>query len=317
MPPRKRGRSSVATTAAAAQEDDAMEVDTPQAASTPTTTTAPTTHPTVDLTSPWTDDQVASLFKGIIRYKPAGMHKHFRMIAISEHLRKHGFDPNVLKHTRIPGIWEKLGTFYNIDVIDDRENNILDDESLEKRWLEFRLPVGEYHELQDQRRYRAPGDDDTPATSPAQWDPDESPDSQPNQKAVAPAAPSTKRKRAERLSKARSSTVEDSDEEPTTPPKTARGGRGGRRRVSTRVKADNNNEEEEAEEEEREDEDGEDDQDGSDDDAAENSSEAEGSASEEAEATASTAKSTRGARGRGGRGGRGRGRGRGRRGRGG
>ncbi|TLD21316.1 hypothetical protein PspLS_09001 [Pyricularia sp. CBS 133598] len=314
MPPRKRGRSSLATTTAAAQEDDAMEIDTPQAASTPTTITAPTTHPTVDLTSPWTDDQVASLFKGIIRYKPAGMHKHFRMIAISEHLRKHGFDPNVLKHTRIPGIWEKLGTFYNIDVIDDRENNILDDESLEKRWLEFRLPVGEYHELQDQRRYRDPGEDDTPATSPAQWDPDGSPDPQPNPKSAAPAAPSTKRKRGERLSKARSSTVEDSDEEPSTPPKAARGGRGGRRRASARAKAENNEEEEEEEEEEQDEEDGEDDQDGSGDDDAENSSEAEGSASEEAEAAASTAKSTRGGRGRG-RGGRARGRGRGRRGR--
>lgn len=51
------------------------------------------------------------------------MHKHFRMIAISEHLKNHGYNGYALPqnaHTRISGIWEKLGTLYKLEVLDTR-----------------------------------------------------------------------------------------------------------------------------------------------------------------------------------------------------
>ena len=51
------------------------------------------------------------------------MHKHFRMISISENLRNHGYNGYATQkysHTRIPGIWEKLGTLYNLEALDIR-----------------------------------------------------------------------------------------------------------------------------------------------------------------------------------------------------
>ena len=49
----------------------------------------------------------------------AGMHKHFRMIAISENLRGHGYPPPQDFHTRPPGIWKKLSKLYNLDALDN------------------------------------------------------------------------------------------------------------------------------------------------------------------------------------------------------
>lgn len=69
MGPKKKSRAS--TTATPASNDEAMDVDTPQAADTPTTAAAKEV-PSVDLTSPWTDDQVSMLLKAVIRWKPAG-----------------------------------------------------------------------------------------------------------------------------------------------------------------------------------------------------------------------------------------------------
>lgn len=48
------------------------------------------------------------------------MHKHFRMLAISEYMRSQGYAPADAEHTRIPGIWEKLGTLYNLPALDER-----------------------------------------------------------------------------------------------------------------------------------------------------------------------------------------------------
>ena len=64
------------------------------------------------------------------------------MIAISEHLRKHGYDPDIYKHTQIPSIWDKLRTFFNLDLIDERENGMIDDD---RGWKEFVLPYEDFH----------------------------------------------------------------------------------------------------------------------------------------------------------------------------
>lgn len=49
-----------------------------------------------------------------------GMHKHFRMLAISDYMKSQGYATPTEQHTRIPGIWKKLGTLYNLSGLDDR-----------------------------------------------------------------------------------------------------------------------------------------------------------------------------------------------------
>lgn len=50
----------------------------------------------------------------------AGMHKHFRILAISDHMKSQGYAPANDQHTRIPGIWKKLGLLYNLPALDER-----------------------------------------------------------------------------------------------------------------------------------------------------------------------------------------------------
>src|SRR4051794_903772 len=95
------------------------------------------------------------------------MHKHFRMIALSEYLRNHGYDPRVDTHTRIPGIWQKLRTLYNMPIIDDRENSFEYDEEVHDKYNEFELPPEEYDEITFMRGKRSTPSETSEEGSPA------------------------------------------------------------------------------------------------------------------------------------------------------
>lgn len=174
------------------------------------------------------------------------MHKHFRMIAISEHLRNHGFDPDKVKHTRIPFIWQKLRTFYNLDIIDDREN--FEDDEPEDRYNEFSLPEDIFGEAMYQRRFADPED---PPSSPPQLDLENGPSS-----------PAKKRKRGDTTSRTRGTSREDTEEvtdaQSPIERSTTKGSRGRTRAASAAKaeKADTTEDEEDNEEGEEGDESG-------------------------------------------------------------
>ncbi|KAG5291932.1 CT20 family protein [Histoplasma ohiense] len=164
MPPRKKLRLS---------SQGALTPQTENLQHTPTTPAQPDVVSKFEsesdsiVTDPWTEEQEISLLKGIIRWKPVGMHKHFRMLAISEHLISQGYVAPNDQHTRIPGIWKKLGTLYNLAGLDEREASFAtdgsgDSEPAQEPYCPFQLPYDEYGEMMFKRRLAPEGSSSPP-----------------------------------------------------------------------------------------------------------------------------------------------------------
>ncbi|KAI5785034.1 chromatin modification-related protein EAF7-domain-containing protein [Peziza echinospora] len=152
MPPKKKTR--VPSRARSVESDQAA--NTPSASAT-AQTTGSGSNPLVGepvYSDGWTDEQEITLFKAIAvyRWKPAGMHKHFRMLAIEQMMRNHGVSD---AHTNTEGIWKKLNSLYNLEGIDERED--MEDESDAPSWTEFKLPDEDFGELMASRRLNPEG----------------------------------------------------------------------------------------------------------------------------------------------------------------
>lgn len=124
MPPKKRARLSPAPS-------------TPNAALSPTPSKldpeTSSTHASSALDA-WTTDQEIALLKLLINHKPTGPHKHMHMLSIYTSLKTEGHThipgrgrPIEREHMRIPNLWAKLRSMYDLDALDDRENAALEE----------------------------------------------------------------------------------------------------------------------------------------------------------------------------------------------
>nr|OQO18761.1 hypothetical protein B0A51_14302 [Rachicladosporium sp. CCFEE 5018] len=107
MPPRKKQRLSPTPT---------------PAQSNPPSQTPSKGPPPDPLSDRWTDAEEIGLFKALIKYKPTGLHKHFRMLQLRKHLLDNGYIHPRAAHTKPTGIWEKLGGLYDLAALDERED---------------------------------------------------------------------------------------------------------------------------------------------------------------------------------------------------
>ncbi|RMZ87407.1 hypothetical protein DV736_g5370, partial [Chaetothyriales sp. CBS 134916] len=120
----------------------------------------------------WTADQEAALLRAIMSFKPAGMHKHFRMVAIRNFMLSAGVISADDTHTSTSGIWNKLGTLYDLEKLDEREDSVINDvtydddaEQTVPYWREFELPRDEFEEMMWERRLAPDGAASSPALS--------------------------------------------------------------------------------------------------------------------------------------------------------
>ncbi|KAF8476858.1 chromatin modification-related protein EAF7-domain-containing protein [Kalaharituber pfeilii] len=148
MPPKKKSRIP------AQVDSEAANATTPTSGPSSATTAGNQFVGEPVISDGWTDEQEITLFKAIAvyRWKPAGMHKHFRMLAIEQMMRNHGVSDS---HTNAEGIWKKLNTLYNLEGLDERED--MEDESDSPTWTEFKLPEEDFGELMAARRLNPEG----------------------------------------------------------------------------------------------------------------------------------------------------------------
>jgi MRG-binding protein len=108
----------------------------------------------------WTDDQESALLRACVQWKPVGMHKHFRMIAIRGQLLSEGLINEPDEHTSVAGIWKKLGSLYDLQGLDEREDSQVTDTAdndMHNYWRDFELPRDDFEALMWDRRLAPDG----------------------------------------------------------------------------------------------------------------------------------------------------------------
>lgn len=136
---------------------------------TTTTTVEPSSDP-LDA-SRWTTPQELCLLQSLTHYKPVGIHKHFRMVAILNALLASGTIPQpVTDHPHVStteGVWRKLGSLYDLKSLDEREDAIFADIDDVEYWREFELNDHDFGGKMWERRLADEEDEDWSAEEEA------------------------------------------------------------------------------------------------------------------------------------------------------
>ena len=100
-------------------------------------TVKPSTNPQNSI---WTTENELKLFKAALKFKPAGVIRHFNMALIHNELVKSG-----MKDVTPAMIWEHLGLLYNLEAVDKIEKRA--PLNLESSEAEFSLPKKDFYDL--------------------------------------------------------------------------------------------------------------------------------------------------------------------------
>ena len=100
-------------------------------------TVKPSTNPQNSI---WTTENELKLFKAALKFKPAGVIRHFNMALIHNELVNGG-----MKDVTPAMIWEHLGLLYNLEAADKIEKRA--PLNLESSEAEFSLPKKDFYDL--------------------------------------------------------------------------------------------------------------------------------------------------------------------------
>ena len=92
----------------------------------------------------WNTENELKLFKAALKFKPAGVIKHFNMALILNELVKGG-----MKDATSSAIWDHLTQLYNLESVNQIEKNSL---NLEFSENEFTLPKKDFSEIMNEMK---------------------------------------------------------------------------------------------------------------------------------------------------------------------
>lgn len=102
----------------------------------------------------WNTENELKLFKAALKFKPAGVVKHFNMALIHHELIKSG-----MKDVTPAAIWEHLGQMYNLEAAEKIEKRAL---ILEENECEFSLPKKDFHDAMNEMKKQDEAGDEPP-----------------------------------------------------------------------------------------------------------------------------------------------------------
>ena len=102
------------------------------------------TEASTNSSSIWNTENELKLFKAALKFKPAGVIKHFNMALIHNELVKSG-----MKDITPSAIWDQLSVIYNLEAADKVEKSSL---NLEHSEVEFSLPKKDFNDVMSEMK---------------------------------------------------------------------------------------------------------------------------------------------------------------------